>query len=140
MATTTIRYAAPATGVGRTRALGAAGAVLAAVAVWAIAVPVLGIHLIIRFGSAAPESVEVGLVAGASALASLAAWGLLALLERRTRRARSIWTAIAVVVLLVSLSLPLSAGTTNSVRATLALMHVVVAAILIPTLRRGSPR
>jgi hypothetical protein len=110
------------------------------VAVWAIAVPVLGIHLIIRFGSAAPESVEVGLVAGASALASLAAWGLLALLERRTRRARSIWTAIAVVVLLVSLSLPLSAGTTNSVRATLALMHVVVAAILIPTLRRGSPR
>ena len=95
MATTTIRYAAPATGVGRTRALGVAGAVLAAVAVWAIAVPLSGTHLLIRFGSGAAQSIGIDYVIGASLAASLAGWGLLALLERRTARARRIWTGIA---------------------------------------------
>lgn len=139
MATTTISYAAPRTDhASRIRALGVAGAVLAAVAVWAIAVPLLGAHLTIRFGTGAAQDVGIGYVVGASLVASLAAWGLLALLERRTARARSVWTGVAVVVLVVSLSLPLTAGTTTSATTALALMHVAVAAVLIPTLRRRS--
>jgi hypothetical protein len=137
MATTTIRYAATATGVGRTRALGVAGAVLAAVAVWAVAVPLSGTHLLIRFGSGAAQSIGIDYVIGASLAASLAGWGLLALLERRTARARRIWTGIACVVVVLSLSLPLTAGITMSSKVALALMHVAVAGVLIPAMRRS---
>lgn len=66
MATTTMRYAAPASRVGRTRALSVAGASLAAVVVWAVAVPPSGTHLLIRFGSAAAQSVGFEYVVGAS--------------------------------------------------------------------------
>jgi hypothetical protein len=138
MATTTIRYGARANRVTRTRALSVAGAVLAAVAVWAVAVPLSGTHLLIRFGSGAAQSVGIDYVIGASLAASLAGWGLLALLERRTARARRIWTGIAFVVVVLSLSLPLTAGTTISSKMALALMHVAVASVVIPVMRRSS--
>jgi hypothetical protein len=140
MASTTIReYTVPASAhVSRTRALGVAEAVLAAAAVWAVAGPLLGLHLMIRFGNAAPESVGIGLVVAASFIGSLLGWGLLAIMERRTARARTIWTVVATAVLLVSLSLPLSAGTTASTKVALAMMHVAVAAVLIPALRGRS--
>ncbi len=137
MAATTIRYAAPPNRVSRTRAFSIAGAVLAAVAVWAVAVPLSGTHLLIRFGSGAAQGVGIDYVIGASLAASLAGWGLLALLERRTARARRIWTGIAFVVVVLSLSLPLIAGTTMSSKVALALMHVAVAAVLIPAMRRS---
>jgi predicted permease len=126
--------------VNRTRALSVAGAAIAALAVWAVAVPLLGLDLLVRFGNGAPQAVGIDFVLGASLVASLFGWGLLAVLERRTSRARTIWTAVAIVVVLVSLSLPLSTGITMSTRAALGLMHVAVAAVLIPALRRGSPR
>jgi predicted permease len=137
--TTTMRYAAPARArVNRTRAFGVVGAVLAAAAVWTIAVPLLGVHLLIRFGSGAPQSIGLDYVIGATVVTSLLGWAALALLERRTQRARQVWTALAVAVVLVSLTLPLIAGTTVATRVALALMHVAVAAVLIPTLRGGS--
>jgi hypothetical protein len=137
MASTTTREytTAAATRLARTRALSIGGAVIAAVAVWVIAVPLLGLHLVVRFGDGAPETVGVDFVVGASLIASLVGWGLLAMLERRTSRARTIWTAVAIAVLLVSLSLPLTAGTTASTKAVLAMMHVAAAAVLIPGLR-----
>jgi predicted permease len=140
MATTTIReYTTPADArLSRTRALGVAGAVLAAVAVWAVAVPLLGLHLMVRFGSAAPENVGIGLVVAASLIGSVFGWVLLAILERRTARARAIWTIVATSVLLVSLSLPLTSGTTASTKVVLATMHVAVAAVLLPALRGRS--
>ena len=137
MATTTIRYAAPALVLAGPSTCGVAGAVLAAVAVWAIAVPLSGTHLLIRFGSGAAQSIGIDYVIGASLAASLAGWGLLALLERRTARARRIWTGIAFVVVVLSLRLPLTAGTTMSSKVALALMHVAVAAVLIPAMRRS---
>jgi hypothetical protein len=115
-----------------------AGASLAAVAVWAVAVPLSGTHLLIRFGSGAAQSVGFEYVVGASLVASLAGWGLLALLERRTARARRTWTGIALVALALSLSLPLIAGLTVSSKIALALMHIAVAAVLIPALRHSS--
>jgi Family of unknown function (DUF6069) len=134
--TTTTRYA-PAT-VGRVRlnrALGVAGGTAAALAIWAVAVPLLGLHLLVRFGNSAPQSVGAGLVLGASLAASMCGWGLLVVLERRTAHARTIWTGVAIVVLLVSLSLPLTAGTTLPTKAALALMHVAVATVLVLALR-----
>jgi hypothetical protein len=82
--------------------------------------------------------VGIGLVVGASVIGSLLGWGLLALLERRTARARTVWTVVAVTVLLVSLSLPLIAGTTVPAKIALAMMHVAIAAVLIPALRGRS--
>ena len=58
-------------------------------------------------------------------------------MERRAARARRIWTGIAFVVVVLSLSLPLTAGITMSSKVALALMHVAVAAVLIPGLRRS---
>jgi Family of unknown function (DUF6069) len=138
-AANTLDYTTPATArVARSRALSVAAATLAATAVWVVAVRLLGTQLLVRFGAGAPQSVGIGLVVGASLVASLCAWGLLALLERRTSRARGIWTVVAVVVLLVSLSLPLTAGVAVSTKATLALMHVAAASVLIPSLRSTS--
>jgi predicted permease len=138
MATTTMDYPAPrAARVGLGRAMTVAAATVAAIAVWAIAVPLLGAHLLIRFGSGAPESIGVDYILGATVITSLIGWGVLALLERRTPRARTIWTALAIVVVLVSLGLPLTAGTTTSTKVVLALMHVAVASVLILGLPRG---
>jgi len=135
---TTREYTAPVTTrLGRVRALTVGGAVIAALAVWVVAVPLLGLHLMVRFGSGSPQTVGVDFVVGASLLASLVGWGLLAMPERRTSRARTIWTVVAIAVLLVSLSLPLTAGTIASTKAVLAVMHVAAAAVLIPGLRGG---
>ena len=123
--------------VRRNRILGVAGATLAAVAVWAIEVPLLGINLQTQFPNSAPLGVSIGAVVVSASAGSLAGWGLLALLERRYARARTIWTGIAIAVLLASFSLPLSAGTTTATKVGLAIMHLAVAAVLIPTLRRG---
>jgi hypothetical protein len=120
------------------RALGVAAATAAALTVWAVAVPLLGLDLLVRFGSGAPQSVGVGLVLGAGLVASLFGWGLLVILQRRTAHYRTIWTGVAVVALLVSLCLPLSAGTTTSTKIALALMHIAAAAVLIPTLRQSA--
>jgi hypothetical protein len=137
--TTTGTFASPRTApLLRTSALGVVGAVIAAVAVWVIEVPLLGLHLDIRFGTGAAQTIAVGFVIGATLFASLLGWALLAILERRTPRARTIWTAIAVVVLVASLSLPLYAGIAGSTKVALAVMHLAAAAVLIPTLRAAS--
>ena len=122
----------------RTRAMAVIGAAIAAVVIWAIAVPLLGVHLLVRFGASAPQSVGIDYVIGASVIGALVGWGLLALLERRTTRARSIWTSAAIVAVLVSVALPLGFGVSTSTKVTLALMHVAVAAVVIPAMRSGS--
>jgi len=138
MTTTTLDRTAPATTrIGVTRAFTVVGAAITAVAIWGISVPLLGAQLLVRFGSGAAQSVGIDYVIGATVIASLAAWGVLTLLERRTPRAHTIWTALAVVVLIASLSLPLTAATTTSTRVVLVVMHVAVAAVLIVGLRRG---
>src|ERR1700722_11890357 len=83
----------------RRRALSVAGGVLAALAGWGIEVPLLGVHLYIRFGGAAPHLVGAGEVAVVALAGGLAGWLLLALLDRRTPRARAWWTGAALVAL-----------------------------------------
>lgn len=116
----------------------AALAVLAPVLVWLVADPLLGHRLRIADGE---QTLDIGAapVAVVALLASLAGWGLLAALERfGVRRARAIWTGAAGAVLAVSF-LPLTGdGMDGGTRISLALMHLAVAATLIPGLGAAS--
>jgi Family of unknown function (DUF6069) len=65
-------------------------------------------------------------------------WAALALLERYTRRAATLWTRLAGGVYLLSL-IPIFAEQAGAgTRTALVLIHTSVAAILIPLLRRTS--
>ncbi len=107
MTTATIREQAvrpAASQLRRYRALAVIGAGLAAVAVWTVAVLVLGVELHVSTGrgESGVRTIGPASVTAVSLLVSLLGWGLLALLERRTARARRIWTIIAFGVLLLS--------------------------------------
>ena len=132
-------------GAGRTRArlLAIVGAVIAAAVVWAVGRWAFGVHLRAPEMGNPPVGYEIGLpfVVAVVAVASAAGWGLLAALEHFTTRARSLWTVAAVVVFALSLGAPWSGvGVDNSTRVVLTLMHVAVAAVLIPGLSRTSAR
>src|ERR1700740_2675996 len=115
--TTASAPAVPQVKRGRSRALCAAGGALAAALAWIVEVPLLGIHLNVRFGAGHIQTISVGQVIGVAVAASLLGWLLLALLERRTPQARILWTAIALAALAASLALPLAFGTTSSAAA-----------------------
>ena len=124
--------------VNRVRAAGVLGAVLSAVAVWALEVPLLGIQLAVRFGSGPIQVVGIEAVVISAMAGSLAGWGVLAILERRFHQGVAIWTVLAIVGVLGSLSVPLIAGITPSTKIALPLMHLAVGAVLIPAMRRRS--
>jgi len=127
----------------RSRALAVTAAVLAALVVWSLADPLLGVNLTVRTSPASSSVQTIGpaFVLAVSLLASLLGWGLLAGLEARTQRAGTIWTITAGVVLLLSLAGPLTAAVTTAAAVTLVVLHLSVAAVLIPLLRRtASPR
>ncbi|MEU2676050.1 DUF6069 family protein [Streptomyces sp. NPDC007107] len=123
----------------RRRRLGVTAlAVLAPVLVWLAADPLLGHRLRITDGE---QTLDIGALPAAlvALLASLAGWGVLAALERfGVRRARTVWTGAAVVVLALSFVPLTGEGMDGGTRAALALMHLAVAAVLIPGLRTGS--
>jgi len=125
----------------RQRALAVLFAVLAPVVIWVIAVPLAGVKLSVSQGTGKP-SLEVGLVSVVvvALVAALAGWGLLALLEKFSSRGTTIWTVVAVAVLVLSLGGPLTANTSGSAKAVLALFHLSVGAVLITLLsRRNRP-
>ena len=138
----TTRVAAPdAASRRRARLVAVVAAVGAALALWAVVElvfdhdlrgPVAGAATVLDVG---PAQVLAG-----SLLAALAGWGLLALLERFTARARDLWAVIAVVFMIGSLGGPLSGtGVTTADRWALVGLHLVVGAVLIPLLYRTSP-
>ncbi len=127
----------------RRRASAVTAAVLVALVVWAVAVPLLGVQLTVRTtsSSSSMQTIGAGFVLAVSLLAALLGWGLLAALERRTQRAETVWTVAAGVVLLLSLAGPLTASLTTGGTVSLVVLHLSVAAVLIPLLRRTtSPR
>ncbi|PDP88152.1 hypothetical protein CQJ94_08475 [Glycomyces fuscus] len=118
------------------RLLTAAAAVLAPLALWALAVPLLGADLT-AFPGGRPQPVGPGAVAFAGLVSAAAAWGLLAVLERTARRPRRAWTATACVVLVLSLAGPLTSGAAPVAVLVLEGMHVLVGAVLILGLGRS---
>jgi len=134
--TTTTASAVPHIKQGRARALCAAGGALAAALAWIVEVPLLGIHLNVRFAAGHVQTISIGQVIGVTVAAALFGWLVLALLERRTPHARVRWTLIALAALAASLALPLAFATTTSAVAGLIVMHVSVGAVVIPALAR----
>jgi uncharacterized protein DUF6069 len=132
------RPAATLRSVRRARALTGVAAAGASTALW-LAAHLLDVPLTVTLQGQSPMKIGIGVVLATALTASLAGWGSLALLERLTTRARTIWTALATLALIASLAAPAFADASASTRTTLVLMHVTVAAVLIPGLRR-TPR
>ncbi|QPZ37773.1 DUF6069 family protein [Paramicrobacterium chengjingii] len=106
-------------------------AALAAELVWAIAVPLAGIELVVP---QAGTTVGPAAIATSVVLAGLAAWGLRAFMAR-SRTGLNAWTAIGAVVLALSLGGPALSGASGPVLGVLEIMHVVVGIALIVGLR-----
>ena len=111
------------------------GAALAPLVLWALTVPLLGVDLTARAGGVA-QTVGPGAVVVAGLVCGLAAWVLLALLERTVRRAGRVWGIVAGAVLAVSLAGPLGSGADTAGVLVLCGMHVLVGAVLIPGMVR----
>lgn len=110
-----------------------------AVIAWTIAVPIAGMDLTVTMGGTEQQVTQLAVISTAL-LAGSAAWGSLTILERVTRRARTIWTWLAALVLILSLTGPLAA-TSASAGWVLVLLHVVVGALLIVGMPRvGKPQ
>jgi len=111
-----------------------ATAVVVAAAGYALLTGPAGIDLAARTGSST-QHVTLAAAMVAAAVSALAGWGLLALLERVTARSRTVWTAVAVGFLLLSLLLGPTAGVAGAAKLGLAALHLAVAAVVIPGLR-----
>lgn len=114
-----------------------AGATLAPAAVWLLA-RATGTDLEVTLGGGSTMVIGLPAVLGTALTASLAGWGALAALRRLTRRARGAWTALALGVLAASFAPVATADTGTAARTYLALMHLTVAAVLVPGLRRAA--
>jgi hypothetical protein len=67
-----------------------------------------------------------------SIIPALLGWALFAGLERVTSRAPLIWTVVALVALLVSFAPLFGVEASGGSKVVLALIHIAVAAVLIP--------
>jgi hypothetical protein len=93
--------------------------------------------LAIRQGSTT-QAIGPVAVAATALIAGLAGWGLLALLERKSKRPARTWTIISLTVLALSLAGPLGSGADLTSKLTLTGMHLLVGLIVIPSLARSS--
>jgi hypothetical protein len=110
----------------------------AAAVVWVLATQVAGVDLAVRSGSGT-QHINVVSVVVTTIVVAMTGAGLLRFLERRTAQARTIWTAIASVVWVVSLAGPLGARSVGA-GLWLAALHVVVGSIVVVGLRRRTAR
>lgn len=123
----------------RRGATAVAAAVVTAALLWAVAVPLLAIPLQAQGPPGTPPlTIGLPMVIIGTLVPALAGWGLLALLQRVTARARTVWTVIAVAVLALSM-LPVLGATSTGALVVLGLMHLAVGAVLIALLTRTGP-
>lgn len=124
----------------RQRAGAAIGAVLGALVAYALARLAIGTIHQPAFGAGLPKALSPGFVALVAAIGALLGWAAIALLERVSTHATAIWTVAAALVLLVSLSMPLSGhGVSAGNRVALMVMHLVVGGVVITLYRASSP-
>jgi hypothetical protein len=108
-----------------------------AAGLWLLAVPGLGVDLSVAESPGGPvgeRTVGLASVISSAIAAGLLGWGLLALLNRWTRRGSRVWTRIAVAVTVLSLGLPLTMAGSAFAALTLCALHVAVGAVLVPGL------
>ena len=123
-------------GTRRARALAVAGAVAAALAVWAVGEPLLGHDLVVQQEGQEPRDLGAAAVGVFALVPTLLGRALLAVLERVTPLAGRIWTAAALALLAVSFLPVTGVEATGGSKAVLALAHVAVGAVLIPVFHR----
>jgi hypothetical protein len=129
--TNDIGYAVTTTTARRTgRAITVAAAVAGALLLWTVDGEWAGLDLAVRQGDTV-QHIGPAAVALTALVAGLAAWGLLALLERTVRHPVRTYRIIASIVLLLSLAGPLGSGAGTSSRLVLLALHVTVGAALI---------
>ncbi len=122
------------------RVLAVIGAALAALVVWGVAKALVADLRQPSFGSGDPQHLSAGFVIVAALVGSLLAWAVVALLERLLENPRRVWSIVAPLALLISFGGPLSGhGISGDNRLALALMHVAVAAVVIPLYWRTAP-
>ncbi|HYI13796.1 MAG TPA: DUF6069 family protein [Thermomicrobiales bacterium] len=121
----------------QTRALAVAAAVVINVVILTIGRLVNGEFPVATVGSD-DQTIGYVQVVGVTAVNGLVAWGLLALLERTTSRATTIWTAIAGIMFVLSMLGPIDGGVNTSSKIVLVLLHVGAAATIIPLMRSSS--
>ena len=114
----------------KTQPLAIAGAAVAALAIWVVAVPIARLDLTVGSGATARTVGPVSVVVVAL-LAGGLAWALLALLDRRLRHGRRAWRVTAWTLLALSLLGPVGMGATAGVVVSLVAMHLAVGATLI---------
>jgi hypothetical protein len=117
------------------RIVAVVSAPVAAGALWAVEVPLLGARLGVRFPHGGAQVIAGGPVVGASLVAALAGWALVALIATRSGHGRRLWTTVAVAVLAVSLILPLASAITAVAAICLIGLHLAVGAAVIPQMR-----
>ncbi|UWE08585.1 DUF6069 family protein [Actinacidiphila bryophytorum] len=118
----------------RARAVAVGAATLLPAAVWLPAYA-LGVRFVLT-DSQGTATISLPIVLAFSLLFGLLGWASLALLERFTRRAPAWWTTLAAAVAALSLIPVLAEDATGGTKAALILIHLTVAAALIPLLRR----
>lgn len=109
----------------------------AALAIWIVAVPLLGIPLTVRFGGGPEMAITPVPVLVSSIVPGLAGWALLAVLRRYLSRGSRIWMIAAAVALALSMAGPLGVEAATATKVVLVLMHLVVAAVLVLGLPRS---
>lgn len=141
MAEHTATTARPRTGRSSDRTRRPAVIVLAAVAagfLWVLAVPVLGVDLEVAGQDGDARRIGLGAVIASALAAGLAGWGLLALLSHLTPRGGRIWSRLAGLVALVSLTAPLTMAESTPAVLTLGAMHLAVGLVLVAGLPQRS--
>ncbi|MFL1379708.1 DUF6069 family protein [Nocardiopsis protaetiae] len=119
--------------------LAAVAAVAVANALLALVAPLLGADLVVAPPGQDPAAISAVAFAIFSAGFALLGWGVLALGERFLgRRGLVVWTVVAVLVALLMVVPPLSAGGTVATTVVLELSHLVVAAVVIPVFWKSS--
>jgi hypothetical protein len=109
----------------------------AALAWWAVLVPLAGLTLDARQGGVLPvQHVNAPTIAVASASIAFSGWALLAILEHYAIGARKAWTIVAVISCLMSFGSPLTGGVGVGAKLGLASFHLLVGAIVIFGLHR----
>jgi hypothetical protein len=116
--------------ISRKRVLMVIGAPAAALAVWAVAVPLAGATLTVRAGDDT-QTVGPASIVAASLLAAVVSWVLLAVLERWVVRPGRILAIITVPVLAASLSGPLGDAVGTTAKLVLVALHLAVVAVIV---------
>ncbi|WP_328891823.1 DUF6069 family protein [Streptomyces sp. NBC_00316] len=111
-------------------------ATAAAVIVWLITHSALDIDLKAKAAGGDIQEIGLPMVIVVTLLVGFAAWGVVAVLDRKSSSARTLWTVIASVVFVVSLLGPAGSGQGGSAKVALLCMHLVVALVLIPGFAR----